>query len=151
MPMISEATPVAFADPLPGAADVVVIGGGIAGVSTALFLAERGVSVLLVEKGRIAGEQSSRNWGWVRQQGRDRAELPLMMEANRIWRGLAERTGEPDLAYTESGCLYLADAPATRLEVERPRSPRGSPPRRGAPRAPAPAPPRRARPGRPRG
>lgn len=118
MPMISEATPVAFADPLPGAADVVVIGGGIAGVSTALFLAERGVSVLLIEKGRIAGEQSSRNWGWVRQQGRDRAELPVMIEANRIWRGLAERTGEPDLAFTQAGCLYLADDPATAAKYE---------------------------------
>ncbi len=118
MPMITEATPVAFADPLPEAAEVVVIGGGIAGVSTALFLAERGVPVVLVEKGRIAGEQSSRNWGWIRQQGRDRAELPVMMEANRLWRGLAGRTGEADLAFTEAGCLYLADDRRTVAKYE---------------------------------
>ncbi len=52
---------------LPGQTDVIIVGGGIIGVMTAYFLAERGRSVLLLEKGRIAGEQSSRNWGWVRQ------------------------------------------------------------------------------------
>ena len=109
MPMISEATPIAFSDPLPEAVDVVVIGAGVAGTATAYFLAKRGVSVLLCEKGRVAGEQSSRNWGWVRQQGRDWAELPIMMEANRIWRGLAAETGEKDLTFTQAGCLYLAE------------------------------------------
>ena len=69
--MISEQTPVQFADVLPDETDVVVIGGGIAGTATAYFLAQQGVRVLLCEKGRIAGEQSSRNWGWIRQQGRD--------------------------------------------------------------------------------
>ena len=51
---------------LPDSAEVVVIGGGIIGASTALELAERGVDVVLCEKGHIAGEQSSRNWGWCR-------------------------------------------------------------------------------------
>ena len=111
MPMISEATPIAFADPLPEAVDVVVIGAGVVGVSTAYFLARSGARVAVFEKGRVAGEQSSRNWGWVRQQGRDPAELPIAMESNRIWRGLAEETGERDLAFTECGCLYVATDP----------------------------------------
>ncbi len=118
MPMISEATPIAFADPLPDAVDVVVIGAGIAGTTTSYFLARRGVRVLLCEKGRVAGEQSSRNWGWVRQQGRDYAELPIMMESNRIWRGLAEETGEEDAAFTETGCLYLAEKEADLARFE---------------------------------
>ena len=109
MPMISDSTPVAFSDPLPDAVDVVVVGAGVVGTSTAWFLAQRGVSVALCEKGRIAGEQSSRNWGWVRQQGRDRDELPIMMESNRIWRELARKTGEKDLTFTPSGCVYLAE------------------------------------------
>ena len=109
MPMISESTPVAFSDPPPDAVDVAVIGAGVIGTSTAWFLAKRGAKVALVEKGRVAGEQSSRNWGWVRQQGRDRHELPIMMESNRIWRGLAEETGERDLAFTGAGCVYLAE------------------------------------------
>jgi glycine/D-amino acid oxidase-like deaminating enzyme len=110
--MITDASPIQFSDPLPDEVDVVVIGGGVAGTSTAYFLAENGSRVLLCEKGRIAGEQSSRNWGWVRQQGRDWAELPIMMESNRIWHSLAERTGEPDLAFTETGCLNLAESEA---------------------------------------
>ena len=108
MPMVSDKSPITFTDPLPEATDVVVIGAGIAGTATAYFLAERGVKVLLCEKGRVAGEQSSRNWGWVRQQGRDRAELPIMIESNLIWRELAEKTGEPDLQFTRSGSCYLA-------------------------------------------
>ena len=78
----------------PGAADVVVIGGGVIGVMTAWFLRERGLSVIVCEKGRIAGEQSSRNWGWVRQQGRDPAELPIMVESLSIWKRLAPRLGD---------------------------------------------------------
>ena len=118
MPMISEATPIAFSDPLPDAVDVVIIGAGIVGTATAYFLAERGVKVLLCEKGRVAGEQSSRNWGWIRQQGRDRAELPIMIESNRIWQGLAEKTGEKDLTFTQSGCMYLANTQAQLAKYE---------------------------------
>ena len=99
--------PVPKPSALPGSADVVIIGGGIVGVSTAWFLAQRGVSVVLCEKGLIAGEQSSRNWGWVRQQARDIRELPIMIESMRIWRGLAEEIGE-DVGFSETGCLLAA-------------------------------------------
>jgi len=118
MPIITGSTPVAFSDPLPEAVDVVVIGAGIIGTSTAYFLAKHGAKVLLCEKGRVAGEQSSRNWGWVRQQGRDRAELPIMMESNRIWRDLARSTGEKDLGFTPSGCIYLAETERQLAEHE---------------------------------
>ena len=73
-----------FTGPLPQAVDVTVIGGGIIGVMTAWELRKRGLSVLLCERGRVAGEQSSRNWGWIRQQGRDYAELPIMVDTIRI-------------------------------------------------------------------
>lgn len=91
----------------PESADVVIIGGGIVGVSTAWFLARRGIRVTLCEKGHIAGEQSGRNWGWVRVQGRDPREVPMMLESLKIWRDLAEAIGE-DVGYREGGCLYAA-------------------------------------------
>ncbi len=72
-------------------ADFVVIGGGVIGVATALFLARGGHRVVLLEKGRIAGEQSSRNWGWIRQQGRDPHELPIMKEATHLSNTITEQ------------------------------------------------------------
>ena len=62
-------------------ADVVIIGGGIIGVSTAYFLAKEGIKVCLCEKGYISGEQSGRNWGFVRIQGRDEREIPMVQES----------------------------------------------------------------------
>jgi glycine/D-amino acid oxidase-like deaminating enzyme len=79
--------------PLPAQADVVIIGGGIIGASTALFLAQTGISVVLCEKGRIGGEQSSRNWGWTRIMGRDLAEIPLGLESLRLWSEMNQITG----------------------------------------------------------
>jgi glycine/D-amino acid oxidase-like deaminating enzyme len=98
----------------PLAADVVVIGGGIVGMSTALALAERGVSVVLCEKGALAAEQSSRNWGWVRKMGRDPREMPLMLESMRIWDRLQE--GGLHLGFRRSGIVYLC---ATAHELAR--------------------------------
>ena len=117
MTTFSESTPVTFSGSLPEAVDVVVIGAGIIGTATAWFLARKGMKVALCEKGRVSGEQSSRNWGWVRQQGRDAAELPIMMESSRIWRGLAAETGEKDLTFTAAGCVYLADSESQLAQV----------------------------------
>ncbi|KIC38407.1 NAD(P)/FAD-dependent oxidoreductase [Leisingera sp. ANG-M7] len=103
---------------LPKAVDAVVIGGGIIGASTALELAERGYSVLLCEKGQIAGEQSSRNWGWVRIACRDPREIPLMAESLRLWEGLAERTGH-ETGFIRSGILYTAETGKREAQLER--------------------------------
>jgi len=104
--------PVEHPGPLPERADVVIIGAGIIGVMTAWYLAEKDLRVVVVEKGRVAGEQSSRNWGWIRQMGRDPAELPIMIEANRMWRELQAETGE-GLGLVECGLTYLAQDRAT--------------------------------------
>ena len=81
--MAPRVDPVHTTSELPAETDIVVIGGGIVGASTALFLAERGVPVVLCEKGWIAGEQSSRNWGWCRKMGRDLAEQAVVV-ADRV-------------------------------------------------------------------
>ena len=93
---------------IPKESDVVIIGGGIIGVSTAYYLAKSGVSVTLVEKGIIAGEQSSRNWGFVRQQGRDPAEIPTIMRSLALWKGLSKELGE-DIGFKQAGVFYLAN------------------------------------------
>ena len=100
---------------VPVHSDVIVVGGGIAGVSTALFLAQRGVSVTLCEKGRIGGEQSSRNWGWVRTMGRDPREIPLSIESLRLWRNMNAIVGA-ETGYRETGIVYLCD---THRDIEK--------------------------------
>lgn len=92
----------------PASADVVVIGGGIIGVFTAYYLARRGVSVALVEKGRIGAEQSSRNWGWCRQQNRDERELPMASKSIDLWERFAAESGE-DTGFHRCGLLYLSN------------------------------------------
>lgn len=109
--------PVASDEKLPAEADVVVIGGGIAGVCTALTLAERGVSVALCEKGEVGAEQSSRNWGWVRKMGRDPRELPLAIEALRQWNGMDARVGART-GFRVGGIAYLCDDEAAVAQRE---------------------------------
>jgi glycine/D-amino acid oxidase-like deaminating enzyme len=112
--MAPRVDPVPADATLPARADVVVVGGGIIGVSTALFLARKGVAVVLCEKGQIAAEQSSRNWGWCRKMGRDPREVPLAMEALRLWETLNELTGS-ETGFRRCGIVYLCK---TRTDME---------------------------------
>ena len=99
--MIEKLTP-------PASTEVVVIGGGIVGVTTAYYLASAGVPVVLCEKGRIAGEQSSRNWGWIRKQGRAPKEIPAMIQSLRLWEAIAGEVGE-DIGWKIGGVTYIAE------------------------------------------
>lgn len=109
IPMYPHISQVDSDYPLPKSADVVIIGGGIVGVCTAYFLAERGVSVVLVEKSGIAHEQSSRNWGWVRTMGRDIAEIPLAIASLKLWDSWAMRLRH-DTGFTRAGILYACES-----------------------------------------
>ena len=109
--MAPRVDPVRSDDVLPAQADVVVIGGGIIGTSTALFLAQKGVRVVLCEKGHIAGEQSSRNWGWCRKMARDPRELPLIIESLRLWQGMNALV-EAETGFRQCGIMYLAETQA---------------------------------------
>lgn len=102
---------VASGDRIPSAADVVVIGGGMAGVAAAYALGRRGVSVALLEKGAIAAEQSCRNWGWCRQQNRAEAEIPLAQLALRLWGELDAEIGE-ETGFRRTGLVYASDSDA---------------------------------------
>ena len=112
------AAPLAFRDEPPEAVDVAIIGAGVIGVFTALYLARAGKRVFLCEKGRVAGEQSSRNWGWIRQQNRDEGELPVMTHALRLWSEVdAELKGA--CGFVQCGVTYLAETEKKQAEHER--------------------------------
>lgn len=99
LPFAGDLTP-------PATTQVVIIGGGIIGACIALFLARKGVPVVVCEKGEVAAEQSSRNWGWCRKMGRDPRELPLAVEALRLWAGMNELAGA-ETGFRRSGIVYL--------------------------------------------
>ena len=115
--LFDESRPVQFQDALPDKVDVVVIGAGVAGICTAYYLAKAGTSVLVCDKGRVAGEQSSRNWGWIRQQGRDPDELPLVMEANQLWEEISGELDE-DIGFKRTGVLFTATNQDEMAELE---------------------------------
>ena len=101
---------VASDETLPATADVVVIGAGMAGSAAAYALAKKGLKVALLDKGTVAGEQTSRNWGWCRQQHRDLRELPLAQKSLRMWDELAVELGV-DLGYRRTGLVYVTTKP----------------------------------------
>jgi glycine/D-amino acid oxidase-like deaminating enzyme len=95
---------------LPGEVDVAIIGGGIVGSAAAYYLAKKRLRVALIEKGHIAAEQSSRNWGWCRVQGKPLAELPLAQLSLSTWAGLADEIGD-DVGFRRGGVLTLTRDP----------------------------------------
>lgn len=106
----SENRPVTFNDNLPAQADVVIIGGGVIGISTAWYLLKRGLSVVVCEKGRVAGEQSSRNWGWIRVTGRDPDEVPIAIESLSCWIQMNREINEDLGFYENQGVLALSES-----------------------------------------
>ncbi len=112
-----DASPVEFTDALPASVDCVIVGGGVIGVSTAWYLRERGLSVLVLDKGRIAGEQSSRNWGWVRTTWRDPDEVPIARDSIDCWEQLARELGD-GIGFRRAGILGVTESDATLAEWE---------------------------------
>ena len=88
-------------------ADVLILGGGGAGTSAALFLARRGARVVLLERGLVGSQASGVNYGGVRQQGRSPEEIPLARRARDIWRRLPELIGT-DAEFEPHGHFKLA-------------------------------------------
>jgi len=105
-------------DELPRRADAVVVGGGIVGLAAAYELAVQGLKVCLLDRSEAGSAQSTRNWGFIRQQGRSVDELPLMIEATRMWRELDNRLG-CDLDFVQGGNLRLTDNPDRARDYQR--------------------------------
>lgn len=114
--ILSDLSPVS-SDKAVDSVDVVIIGGGIVGVTTALFLAKQGVSVMVCEKGVVGGEQSCRNWGWCRTQSRDPRELPMVLQSLRLWDRMNEMV-EDETGFRRCGILTLYDRPGEIADAE---------------------------------
>ena len=87
--------------------DMLIIGGGIAGASTAYHLAQHGHDVTLLERGDIASEASGVNAGSIGALGWGNApdlEAYLTMGSLEIFQSLQLDLGY-DIAFRQSGCL----------------------------------------------
>lgn len=89
-------------------ADVVVIGGGIHGCSTALHLALRGLKPILVEKDYAGRHASGVNAGGVRQLARDLAEIPLSISSMALWEHIEDLVGD-DCGFESHGTVLVAE------------------------------------------
>ncbi len=93
------------------ATEVVVIGGGIMGASTALFLRRRGIQVVVLERDLCGSRSSGVNFGGVRRQGRSLAMLPLSQRSHQHWGRLSELIGT-EAEYERSGHFKIARSEA---------------------------------------
>ena len=91
--------------------DILVIGGGLHGLSAALHLARDGARVRLVERERVGRHASGVNAGGVRRLGRHPAELPLAEAALPMWRAMPELVGD-DCGFKPSGQVKIAESEA---------------------------------------
>lgn len=91
--------------------DVLVIGGGIHGLSTAFHLAQRGVNVRVIEAEYCGRHASGVNAGGVRTLGRHTPEIPLALSSRELWHELRQVLGD-DGGFVPSGQLKLAESPA---------------------------------------
>ena len=98
-------------------ADVCVVGAGLVGSFSALFLAQRGFKVVLIDRGRAGAEASGASFGNLRMQGRHPAKFPLAMLSHAAWEQFTELTGE-ECGYQRSGHSYLALSQSDNARVD---------------------------------
>ena len=88
--------------------DVLVIGGGLHGSSSAFHLARRGVAVTVLEADYVGRHASGVNAGGVRTLGRPVKEIPLALMSREIWHDLVATIGD-DAGFVASGQLKIAE------------------------------------------
>ena len=109
--------------------DVVIIGGGIIGISLAYYLAKEGADVCLVEKKNLAMESSGRCAGGIGQSHREEPDLPIAKFSVQLWKSISDEM-DMDIEYRQHNNLRLAmneeHAASLQAMVERERAAVGS-------------------------
>ncbi|MFT4191434.1 MAG: FAD-binding oxidoreductase [Comamonas sp.] len=98
--------------------DVLILGGGLMGTTTAFFLRQRGLSVTLLERELVGRQASGTNFGNVRRQGRELHQMPLANRARAVWGRVKELLGE-DLEFVPYGHLRVCYTPQQAAVIER--------------------------------
>ena len=93
---------------IPERADVVVVGGGVIGTSSAFHLAEAGVRVLLLERSELASGSTSRAAGGIRAQFSDPLNIALGLRSLEAFERFRERPGA-EIDLKQVGYLFLLD------------------------------------------
>lgn len=96
---------------------VVVVGGGIVGLSSAYALATRGADVTVCEKGRLGDGSTSRALGGIRAQFSTAVNVDLSLASLPVWESFEERFGV-DIAFRQTGYLMLARTEETAAGLE---------------------------------
>lgn len=96
--------------------DVIIVGAGLFGLATGCFLARRGLSVTILERGHVGAQSSGANFGSLRLQGRAAAQYPLSLRAQSLWENFEEEFGEP-CEYDRTGHVYFARDEAGRAKL----------------------------------
>jgi 4-methylaminobutanoate oxidase (formaldehyde-forming) len=104
--------------PLPSAARIVVIGGGVGGASVAYHLAELGErDVVLVERAELTSGSTFHSAGLVGQLRADPTLTRMNMYSVELYRHLQE--GDNPIGWTESGGIKLASSVERLAEIRR--------------------------------
>ena len=88
--------------------DVIIIGGGLQGLSTALQLARKGTSVTVVEKETAGKHASGVNAGGVRRLNRAFPEIPLSLASHELWHRIASLV-DYDCGFRPNGQIRIAE------------------------------------------
>ena len=97
-------------------ADVIVIGGGVAGLSTAMQLAQRGSRVIVIERERLANGSTGRAAGLLGQLRGTEAHTRMLMDGVEIVQELEERADVE--IFVQTGSLRVAATPERAQEIK---------------------------------
>ena len=92
--------------PLPSGADVVIVGGGVVGVSAAFHLAEAGAEVVLLERDQLASGSTSKAAGGLRAQFSDALNIEIAKRSLEAYKQFEQRPGW-EIDYEEIGYLFV--------------------------------------------